>query len=164
MTFSSCRPSTYTSGGKLIGFEKPQTGVAAPSTGTYDRHLYMDGAGVIWFGVYNGGDFALRSAGALNDNAWHMAVGTMSAAGMRLYIDGALVASNANATGESTTGWWRAGCGNLAGWGNEWTGANSPGTTSTTAANRPFLGSLDEITVLNSALTAANVSFLYWIR
>ena len=48
-------PSTYTAGGKLIGFETPRTGVAvAGGGGTYDRHLYMDGNGRVWFGVYNG--------------------------------------------------------------------------------------------------------------
>ena len=157
-------PSTYTSGGKLIGFEKPRTGVAAPSTGTYDRMLYMDGSGYVWFAVYNGAYFAVRSTATLNDGAWHMAAATLSAAGMNLYIDGSLVATNANNAGEATTGWWRAGCGNLGGWGNNWNGANNPGTNSATTANRPFLGSLDEVTVYTSALTASDLAFLYWIR
>lgn len=156
--------TTYTSGGKLLGFEKPRTGVAAPSTGTYDRHLYMDGSGYVWFGVYNNADVALRSTTTLNNGAWHMVVGMQSAAGMVLFVDGVQVATNTNTTAEATTGWWRAGCGNLAGWGNEWGGGNNPGTTSTTPANRPFLASLDEITVYNTALTAAQVSLLYYAR
>jgi signal peptidase I len=158
-------PSSYTSGGKLIGFETPRTGVAvAGGGGTYDRHLYMDGNGRIWFGVYNTAAVTISSAAGLNDGAWHMAVATFGPAGMHLYIDGTQVASNANTTGEATTGWFRVGCGNLAGWGTpSWTGPNSPGASSP-AANYPFLGSLDEATVFMSQLTAAQVSFLYFTR
>jgi signal peptidase I len=158
-------PSTYTQGGKLAGFEKPEVGVAAPPTGTYDRHLYMDGAGHVWFGVYNGAYITLQSTAALNDGNWHMAVGTVGATGTRLYIDGALNASNAaNTAAEATTGVWRAGCGNLAGWGGSWNGPNNPTTDSTVANNQPFNGSLDEFTVYTTEMTAANVKFLYWIR
>jgi signal peptidase I len=158
-------PSSYTNGGKLIGFERPQTGVQAPTTGAYDRHLYMDGNGRIWFGVYNGSHIGISSAAGLNDNQWRMAVGTQSASGMRLYIDGVQVASNANTVAETQTGWWRAGCGNLAGWGAEWGGANSPGTDSAVVQNRVFAASLDEIAVYSgTALTAQQVAWLYWAR
>lgn len=157
-------PSSYTSGGKLLGFETPRTGVAvAGSGGTYDRMLYMDGNGRVWFGVYNGADYAISSATGLNDNSWHMAVGTMSSAGMRLYIDGQQVGTSTNTTGEATTGWWRAGCGNLAGWADSWTGANTP-PASATATNYPFRASLDEITVFTSALSAGDVALLYFTR
>jgi signal peptidase I len=158
-------PTTYATGGKLAGFEKPQAGVAAPSTGTYDRHLYMDGAGRVWFGVYNGTYVTLESTMALNDGAWHMAVGSVGATGTRLYIDGVLNASNAtNTAAEATTGVWRAGCGNLGGWGGSWTGGNTPGTNSAITANRPFMASLDEFAVYTTQLTATDVAFLYWIR
>ena len=158
-------PASYTAGGKLIGFETPRTGVAvAGGGGTYDRHIYMDGNGRIWFGVYNAAAFTISSAAGLNNNQWHMAVATIGAAGMHLYIDGAQVATNVNTVAEATTGWWRVGCGNLAGWGTpNWTGPNSPGA-STTAANFPFQASLDEATVFTSQLTAAQVSFLYFTR
>jgi signal peptidase I len=158
-------PTTYTAGGKLIGFETPRTGIAlAGSGGTYDRHLYMDGNGRIWFGVYNGASVAISSGTGLNDNKWHMAVATMGAAGMHLYIDGTQVATDPNTTGEATTGWFRVGCGNLAGWGAPtWTGANAPGA-SNPAVNYPFQASLDEATVFMTQLTAAQVSFLYFTR
>jgi signal peptidase I len=158
-------PATYNNGGKLLGFERPRTGVSAPTTGAYDRHLYMDGQGRIWFGVYNGAHVGLSSGTGLNNNQWHMAVGTQSSAGMRLYIDGAQVASNTNTVAETQDGWWRAGCGNLAGWGDQWGGNNDPGTDSATAQNRPFTASLDEVTVYSgTALTAQQVAFLYWAR
>jgi hypothetical protein len=107
-------------GGKLFGFETPRTGVGvAGAGGTYDRHLYMDGNGRVWFGVYNAGYFTIQSPTALNDNTWHMAAASMGTGGMKLYIDGKLVGTNANTTAETTTGWFRAGCGNLAGWGQQ---------------------------------------------
>jgi Concanavalin A-like lectin/glucanases superfamily len=158
-------PNTYTTGGKLIGFETPRTGVAvAGGGGTYDRHLYMDGNGRVWFGVYNAASITISSGAGLNNGAWHMAVGTIGAAGMHLYIDGAQVATSANTGAEATTGWFRVGCGNLAGWGTpNWSGPNSPGA-STPAQNFPFLGSLDEATVFMSQLTAAQVATLYAAR
>ena len=158
-------PASYTNGGKLLGFERPQTGVTAPTTGAYDRHLFMDGQGRIWFGVYNGGHVSLNSVAGLNNDQWHMAVGTQSSAGMRLYIDGVQVGSNTNTVAETQNGWWRAGCGNLSGWGAQWGGNNNPGTDSAIAQNRPFMASLDEITVYSgTALTAQQVAFLYWSR
>jgi hypothetical protein len=158
-------PSSYTNGGKLIGFERPQTGVSAPTTGAYDRHLYMDGQGRIWFGVYNNAHVALSSNPGLNDNQWHMAVGTQSSAGMRFYIDGVQVGSNSNTVAETQAGWWRAGCGNLAGWGAQWGGNNNPGTSSGTSQNRTFTASLDELSVFSgSALSPEQVAWLYWVR
>ncbi|HET8969613.1 MAG TPA: signal peptidase I [Candidatus Nanopelagicales bacterium] len=151
--------------GKVVGFEKPQDTVAAPSTGTYDRMLYVDGGGNAWFAAYNGGYFAIKSGSAVTDGGWHMLVGSLGPAGMRLYVDGVQVASNANTGAEATTGWWRAGCGNLAGWGSYWDGGNDPGTDSASPANRPFVGgSIDEVSVFTSQLTAAQVSWLYATR
>ena len=123
----------------------------------------MDGNGRIWFGVYNGGDFVISSGTGLNDGAWHMAAATLGAAGMHLYIDGVQVATNAQTSGEATTGWWRVGCGNLSGWSDGWTGPNTP-PASTTASNYVFRGSLDEAAVFTTQLTAAQIAFLYWIR
>ncbi len=158
-------PSSYNSGGKLIGFERPRTGSTAPSAGAYDRHLYMDGQGRIWFGVYDNAHVSLNSAAGLNDNQWLMAVGTMGPQGMRLFIDGVEVDSNNQTVAETQTGWWRAGCGNLSGWGSNWAGSNNPGTTDGVVQNRPFAASLDEVTVYSgSVLTAEQIAFLYWAR
>jgi hypothetical protein len=157
-------PSSYTNGGKLIGFETPRTGIGtAGSGGTYDRHLYMDGDGRIWFGVYNGGDVLVRSAAGLNDNAWHMAVGVVGSQGTKLYIDGSLVDSDSNTAAEVTTGWFRVGCGNLAGWADGWTGPHAP-PDATDPTNYPFRASLDEAAVFTTQLSAAQIAFLYWAR
>ena len=156
--------TTSTAGGKLLGFESPQVGVATGPGGSYDRHLYMDGAGTVWFGVSNGGPVTISSPSALNDGAWHMAAASLGAGGMRLYIDGAQVGTSANAAGATTTGWFRAGCGNLAGWGASWSGANNPTTSTNPTQDRPFAGSLDEISIWQSVLTPAQISSLWAAR
>jgi signal peptidase I len=166
-------PSTFTAGGKLVGFESTRNAVSdSNNSGQYDRHLYMDSNGRIWFGVWTGVSTAISSGAGLNNGAWHMAVATMATSGtysgMRLYIDGQLVASSTNTVSQSYTngGWWRVGCGNLSGWGNT-TGANISwsGTTVPSAqANYTFLGSLDEVSVHHGVLTPSEVAFLYWIR
>ncbi|MFX8879651.1 hypothetical protein ABTM72_20245, partial [Acinetobacter baumannii] len=69
--------------------------------------------------------------------------------------------TNPNTVGEATTGWWRAGCGNLAGWGDGWTGGNSPTTSSAIPKNYPFAGSIDEVSIWTSVLTAAQIRSLY---
>jgi hypothetical protein len=96
-----------------------------------------------------------------------MAAATMSTTtGMSLYIDGKLVGTNANTISETETqaSYWRVGCGNLAGWGGDWTGAGAPANTAADNLNYPFNGSLDEATVWMSTLTTAQIAFLYWIH
>ena len=115
----------------------------------------MDGAGKVWFGVYNGGDVTLGHRPRLNDGDWHMAVGNDGATGMRLYIDGALVAASNTQHGwpRRPPAWWRAGCGNLAGWGGVVDRRQLPGhALDHGPANRPFLGSLGRVTVFNVEL------------
>jgi signal peptidase I len=161
--------TTSTTGGKLIGLENNRTGVSDSSGagGQYDRMLYMDANGAIWFGVWTGAATAIRSAAGLNDGTWHMAAATMSTTtGMTLYIDGKVVATNANTVSETETqaSYWRVGCGNLAGWGADWTGLNAPGNTAAANVNYPFNGSLDEATVWLSTLTTSQIAFLYFVH
>jgi hypothetical protein len=62
----------------------------------------------------------VTSPGSYNDGAWHQVVATMSAAsGMTLWVDGAVVASNAAYTAaKANTGYWRIAYGPLTGWPN----------------------------------------------
>jgi signal peptidase I len=161
----------YANGGKLVGFETGQTGVSSSATGgQYDRHVYMDGSGKLWFGVWltgPGTTKTINTAASYNDGNWHMMVATMgpaAPAGMRLYVDGVLQASDPNTTSETflNPGYWRFGCGNLSGWGAAatWSGPNGP----TTQANVALQGSLDEVAVYHTQLTATQIAFLYWIR
>jgi signal peptidase I len=161
--------TTSTTGGKLIGLENNRTGVSdsASQGGQYDRMIYMDPTGELWFGVYDNTEIVTHSQAGLNDGNWHMAAATMSTtAGMSLYIDGKLVGTNANTISETETkaSYWRVGCGNLAGWGGDWTGPNAPTNTEADNLNYPFNGSLDEATVWLSTLTATQIAFLYWIH
>jgi hypothetical protein len=72
------KTSTIT-GGKLIGFGNAQTG----SSSQFDRQIYMNNAGQIYFGVYPGSVVTLNSPLAYNDNTWHLATATLSStAGM----------------------------------------------------------------------------------
>ncbi|WP_420120737.1 PKD domain-containing protein [Nakamurella sp.] len=142
------RTST-TSGGKIIGFGS-QSGFSANSvvpidSQSYDRHLYMDNAGRINFGVNNGSARTITSGSAYNNNQWHHAVGTLGPTGMNLYVDGVRVANRSDViVGQYFPGFWRVGGDNLNGW-----------------ANRPtsnyFAGSIDEVAVYPSALTGAQV-------
>lgn len=108
---------TTVAGGKLIGFGNAQTG----SSGNYDRHLYVETTGKLDFGTYNGRIQVISTPGSVTDGRWHHAVGTMSAStGMRLYLDGSLVASNTTfTTPQNYTGYWRVGYDNLNGWRNQ---------------------------------------------
>ena len=134
-------------GGRLLGFGDLQNG----NSGHRDRHLYMDGSGRLFFGVkaQNNTLRTVSSTTAYNNNRWHMVTATMSAAGMRLYVDGRLVAQRTDTTaGEAYLGYWRLGGDTLDGW------PSKPPT-------RNFIGSVDEVAIYPTALSAAQVQAQY---
>ncbi len=135
-----------TTGGKLIGFGASQTG----QSGQFDRHIYMNNAGQIFFGVYASGVYTINSSLSFNDNTWHLATASLSSStGMALYVDGSLVGSNAGVTtAENTTGYWKIGFDNLGGW-----------TSQPTSFY--FNGALDDALIYQRALTASEVSTVY---
>lgn len=137
---------TTVAGGKLIGFGSSQTGVS----GSYDRHLYVNTLGQLVFGTYNGATQTISSTAVVTDGAWHQAVGTFSTGtGMKLYLDGALVASNANYTvAQNFTGYWRVGYDSTSGWPNA-------------ASNFYFTGSMRFATVYTTVLTPAQITTHY---
>ena len=67
--------TTSTNGGKIVGFGDQQTG----NSSSYDRHIYMDAAGRIWFGVYNNAVYTVNSKVGYNDGQWHQVVATLGA-------------------------------------------------------------------------------------
>jgi hypothetical protein len=67
---------------------------------------------------------------------------------MALYVDGALIGTNATVTPDAYNGYWRVGGGNLTGW------LNAGGTTA-------LRGIYDEVAVYPTALSAAQVSAHY---
>ena len=134
--------TSTTTGGLLMGFGNAQSGLS----GAYDRHVYMDDAGHLYFGVYPGRVVVIESPKSYNDGAWHQVVATFSSAGMYLYVDGALVASNAAVTtAQNYSGWWRLGYDNLNGW------TNKP-------SDRFFKGEMRFASVYSQALSASQVS------
>jgi signal peptidase I len=134
--------TTTTTGGKLIGFGTAQTGASSQ----FDRHVYMTDSGHLTFGVYVSGTDTITSPLAYNDGNWHHMAAILSSTGMKLYMDGAVVASNTGvAEGEPDTGYWRIGYDNLSGW-------PDPPTS------YYFKGTIDDAAVYSTALTAAQVS------
>ncbi len=134
-----------TSGGQIAGFGGSQTGESNPN----DRHLYMANNGELVFGVYPGEVKSINSATAYNDNKSHYVVATLSSAGMFLYVDGALVASNATVTSaQSYTGYWRVGYDLLAGW-------------PSTPTSYFLKGTIDEVAIYPTALSLQRVQVHY---
>jgi len=105
--------TTSTAGGKIVGFGNNASG----NSGSYDRHLYINGTGQVSFGVYPGTTRTVTSGAGLNDGAWHHVVGTMNGTGMVLYVDGVRVGSRSDTTtGQSYSGYWRIGGDSLGSW------------------------------------------------
>ncbi len=133
-------------GGRLIGFGNAQTGASS----NYDRHIYMNNAGQLYFGVYPNIVATVNSALSYNDNNWHHATATFSSTnGMALYVDGVLAGSNSTIlNAQNYTGYLRIGYDNLNGWTSEPTSFY-------------FNGSLDDVLIYERALNAGEVNTLY---
>ncbi|MER8026653.1 PKD domain-containing protein [Glutamicibacter protophormiae] len=132
-----------TSGGKLIGFGSANAGLS----GSYDRHVFMQNDGTLKFGTYTGVENVAVSPQAYNDGSWHQMVATQSSDGMKLYVDGALVAENPQTQAQAYSGYWRVGGDRV------WGGASS----------NYFAGSIDEAAVYPQALTPEQVAEHYRI-
>jgi PKD repeat protein len=129
--------TTTTRGGKIIGFGSATTGLST----SYDRQIVMLNNGRLQFGT----DGAVRSLAetttAYNNGQWHHVAATQGADGMKLYVDGVLVASNAATDARNYVGYWRLGGDRTFG-----------GTTS-----NYFAGDIDEVAVYPVALTGSVV-------
>lgn len=137
---------TSTAGGRLIGWGNTATGTST----AYDRHIFMNNAGQLVFGVYPGTVKVITTPGSYNDGKPHHAAATLSAAGMKLYVDGQLAAQDpATTTGETFSGFWRIGYNNLAGW-----GPNEP-------TNYAFTGTMRFAAAYSTALTPAQITAHY---
>ncbi len=129
--------TTSSTGGKIVGFGDSRTGTSS----NYDRHIFMDAAGHVVFGVYNNATYTVTTANTYNDGTWHQAVGTMSSDGVKLYVDGKLVGANTGTNvAQPYTGYWRVGGD------SSWGGASF------------FTGSIAAVAVYPKALTPAQVS------
>ncbi|THG30798.1 LamG-like jellyroll fold domain-containing protein [Naasia lichenicola] len=136
--------TTASTRGKIVGFGNVASG---SSTNNYDRDITIDSSGRLSFGVRSGTATVSvsSSASGYNNGAWHHAVATVGSAGIKLYVDGVQVASRTDATAAWWTypGYWRIG-----------------GDTAS-AGSSYFNGTVDDVAVYSSALTAAQVSSHY---
>ena len=127
---------TSASSGKIIGFGNSAN---ASNSTTYDRHLYLNGGRVYW-GVADGGNRTIQSSTGMNNNQWHHVVGTVGPAGMSLFVDGQLVASQPEyARGARYWGNWHI------------------GGDRTWAGNENFTGEIDEVAIFKQPLSASRV-------
>jgi hypothetical protein len=132
--------TTSTAGGKIVGFGSSKTG----NSTNYDRHLYMDGLGRVFFGAYPGAVRTVQSLPGLNNGQWHHVVGNLGPSGMQLYVDGALVGQRTDTTsGQAYDGYWRI------------------GGDSTWSGGKYFNGAIDEVAVYQAPLTALQVKSHY---
>lgn len=134
--------TTTTRGGKIVGYADKTT----DTSNANDRTIYMDNAGHVLFGVMPSSRISIASPATYRDGQWHHVVATLGSGGMRLYVDGAQVASRSTVTtGRTYTGMWRIGGDTLAGW-----------------PSRPtsdwFAGSIDEVAAYPTVLTASQVA------
>ena len=129
---------TSTAGGKIIGFGNGSS---------YDRHLYINTSGKVVFGVYPGAVKTLTTSAAINNGAWHHVAASLSASGMKLYLDGAMVANDPTVTsGQAYSGNWRIGYDTL----GTWPGAGSAYVN----------GDLDDVRVYYRELSQSEVTAL----
>ncbi|GAA2726849.1 LamG-like jellyroll fold domain-containing protein [Cellulomonas aerilata] len=135
--------TSSTAGGKIVGYGNALTGGST----SYDRHLYMDNAGKIYFGVNSNGTKTVSSTQSYNNGAWHHVAASLGSGGLKLYVDGALVGSRTDATaGQAFRGYWRIGGDSL---GPSWAGTKTSGYLN---------GSIDEVAVYPTALSATQIA------
>jgi hypothetical protein len=146
-TISAWFKTTTNQGGKIIGFGNVQTG----SSSSYDRHIYMDNSGKIYFGIYNGTYNVLSSTTTYNNGIWHQVTGQLSSSGMKLFVDGVQIASNSVTSSQNYSGFWRIGYDNLTGWSN-------------VPSSQRFNGQIDEVAITYSASTSDRIKLLYESR
>jgi PKD repeat protein len=137
-------------GGLIVGYNQSATNDG--STSRHDRVLYMDTNGQLRFGVNPTTAVAIGSTTDYRDDQWHHVVGTLSPAGMKLYVDGALVDQRADITYARTgyTGYVRIGSGALNGF---------PGTN--TSTGRRFEGQIDDVALYRKALPLSRIAAHY---
>jgi PKD repeat protein len=132
--------TTTTTGGKILGFGSSPTG----TSGSYDRHIYMQDNGQLVFGVWTGQENTVTTPGSYNDGAWHAVVAEQSSAGLALYVDGKLIGTNPDTQAQAYSGYWKVG-----------------GDTTWGSSSSYFAGSIDEVAVYDHALSASTIATHY---
>ena len=132
--------------GEIMGYGDANTG----NSTKHDRLVYLTTTGQVRFYVNPtaGAQYAASSS-SYNDGNWHFVVAQQDATnGMQLYIDGALVGSNATTGAQSYKGNWRFGDDSLTGF----VGAPTSGF---------FSGQMRFAGYTTSTLTATQIAAIY---
>jgi PKD repeat protein len=135
--------TTSKRGGKLLGF----AGGTAPDAPATERHVYLNDAGQVTYGVTAAGAAAggtVTSAPGFNDGTWHHVVTTLGGNGMNLYIDGKKVGGDPRIVeGLAYSGYWNVG-GHVNAW--PWRGSSN------------FIaGSISNVAVYNGELSLQSI-------
>ena len=142
-TLESWFRASGTAGGAIVGLSASTTGMSPENT---DRVVYLNNTQHVVFRVNDGTARSLTSPSSYADGAWHHLAVSVGPAGMKLYLDGALVAANPAVTSAlSMTGYWRWGGSCLAG-------------LSDRPASDYLIGSLDEIAIYSTQLVDSEIA------
>ncbi|MFT4297507.1 MAG: LamG domain-containing protein [Micropruina sp.] len=133
--------TTTKRGGQIAGFSSVATGL----DGKHDRMVYLQNSGKLSFAVGSEGKTTLTSKKAYRDGAWHHVVATQDSKYIRLYVDSVLVGKKKATKPATFTGFWRLGGGQT--WGR--------------SSSSYFAGSVDEVAIYPSVLSAATVRTHY---
>ncbi len=134
-----------TRGGKIVGFGNRYNALSS----SYDRHIYMTNGGQLRFGVYDGTARTIATSATYNNNQWHHVVGQMGPQGMKLFVDGKLVGSDAaGKSAQDYAGYWRVGGDEL----NSWPSAPT---------SDAFAGTIDEVAVYQGQLSQDRIRAHY---
>lgn len=156
------RGDAANTGGVLIALTDAANGAGS----AHDRKIYVDSAGRLRFGVYNGTaeTLATPASGAsgyidFRAGAWHMVTASLSPGGMKLFVDGERLALTTTERGTAasavtsafqyaTTAYWNIGSASNGGW---------PGGT----AQTQWKGSISKVGIWDRALTDQQIRDLY---
>lgn len=150
-----------TTQGGLIGMSNTPNLTGA----TYDRRIYIDSTGRLRFGVFPGGFRTLATPavgepGYVDYRApqWHMVTASLSAAGMKLYVDGTLLPLSTTEQGIAASGvtfgfqyspaYWTIGAMSPSGWPGSFTDGY-------------WRGSISKVGIWIKALTDRQIRDLY---
>jgi hypothetical protein len=139
--------TSTTAGGRIFGFGNNSTTTLSTNT---DRQLYLSPTGKAVAGLRNSALVKTVATSPLsyNDGHWHYLAATYNNTILRLYVDGAQVATTTTTTAATFSGYWRAATENLSTWPTPPSGNN-------------YAGGLDELAVYSTALTATRISAHY---
>jgi hypothetical protein len=144
--------------GSVISFESSQ----GTSAASWDRMIWMDSSGHLVFGFGLSGLPEITSPSTYGNGGWHYVVVTVNvtsatSATYKMYVDGTQVVTATRAiissdSSQAYAGYWHLGWSNITSSLKAW--ADKP-------SNGYWQGSLGQVTVFPTVLTAANVSTLY---